>query len=118
MKITWNTEVNAPCCPGEIVNGDGRSVLVQTDWDFPSVAGSFGWSPNFVQVCAECGHINPMRGYVCEECDEPGRYCDHDGTDGTVDCSCGVTAGDFISAARGWLDDHDGATVEDPGYFE
>ena len=101
MKITWNTEVNAPCCPGEIVNGDGRSVLVQTDWDFPSVAGSFGWSPNFVQVC-----------------DEPGRYCDHDGTDGTVDCSCGVTAGDFISAARGWLDDHDGATVEDPGYFE
>ena len=61
----------------------------------------------------------------CEDCEEnPDGFtatintCQHDGTDGTVDChECGVTAGEFISAARDWLDNNDGATAEDPGYF-
>lgn len=100
MKIVWDTDVNAPCCPGQIVADDGRTVLVQTDWDYPSVAQSFGWSLREVQQ---------------PECAEP---CDHDSTDGTVDCGCGVTATEFISAAREWLEDNDGVAVDDPGYFD
>ncbi len=53
--ITWNTDVNAPCCPGEILAEDGRSILVQTDWDYPSAAGLFGWSLRNVQRSPECG---------------------------------------------------------------
>ena len=105
--ITWNTDVNAPGCPGEIVNEDGRSVLIQQDTDFPGVASTFGWSIRGVQAEDEDG--NP-----------PSVPCDHDGTDGSVDCcECGLTASAFISAARDFLDGADGATVrEDPGYFE
>ena len=99
MQITWNTDVNAPCCPGEIVNADGRSILIQTDYDFPGTADTFGWSTRNVQA--------------------DGTICDHSGTDGTVDCAeCGVTVAEFIESAREWLDDHDGAIVDDPGYFE
>lgn len=58
---------------------DANTVLVQSDWDFPGVARSFGWD---------------MRS--------PG--CDHDSTDGTVTCNgCGRTASDFITAAFDWL---------------
>jgi len=97
--ITWNTDVNAPCCPGEIVAEDGRTVLVQTDWDWPGVASTFGWS---------------IRNLVPD-----GQACDHNGTDGTVDCpECGITAADFISAAGEWLRDNNGATADDPGYFQ
>ena len=119
MTITWNTDVNAPCCPGEIVNDDGRNILVQTDWDYPSVASSFGWSVNHAQKCQACGHVQPKRGYVCEECESGAAYCDHDSTDGTIDCpDCGLTAGDFITAAGEWLRDNGGLTADDPGYFE
>ncbi len=102
MQICWNTDVNAPCCPGEIVADDGQSILVQTDYDFPGAASTFGWNMREVQ----------REGYE----DNP---CDHRGTDGTVDCpDCGVKASTFISAAYDWLMLNDGATVEDPGYFE
>lgn len=97
MRITWNTDVKAPCCPGEIVADDGQTVLVQTDWDFPGVASSFGW--DIASVAVE-------------------RGCLHSGTDGTIRCpNCRLQPGDFIDAAREWLDDHDGATADDPGYF-
>ena len=106
--ITWNTDVNAPCCPGEIIGPRYRDdqtgrwtndrILIQTDWDFPATAETFGWSTRNVQVCPEC-------------------TCDHNGTDGTVDCKCGITVGQFIDAAREWHDNNDGATAEDPGYF-
>lgn len=99
MKIRINTNINAPCCPCEIVAEDGRSHLVQTDWDFPSVASSFGWSLAQVQ-------------------DDDGDHCDHDGTDGTIDCKCGITASRFIGAAREFLENNDGLEVDDPGYFE
>ncbi len=93
MEITWNTDINAPGSPGVIVAEDGRRVLVQTDFDFPGTARSFGWD---------------MRG----------ENCDHDSTDGTVDCrECGATADEFIEAAGNFLYEADGATVEDPGYF-
>lgn len=131
-QITWNTDVNAPCCPGEIVADDGRSVLIQTDWDYPGVASSFGWSFQQVQKCPTCGKVQTdvlYRGgcecWDCEDCEENHdghtdgiNTCQHDGTDGTVDCpDCGVTASEFISAAREWLDNNDGATADDPGYF-
>lgn len=119
--ITWNTDVNAPCCPGEIVNDDGQSVLIQTDWDYPGVAGTFGWSPMMVQRCEECGGcaVGPEVNH-CQECDHASEApcCRHSGTDGTVDCpECGAKVAWFLESARQWLDDHDGATADDPGYF-
>ena len=101
MKITINTDINAPCCPCEIVPEDPEleSILIQTDWDFPGVASTFGWSPRFLQV-------------------SPRRECGHASTDGTVDCpDCGLKAGDFIESARQFIEDNDGAEAEDPGYF-
>ena len=88
---------------------DGRDTLIQTDWDFPGVANTFGWN------------IQDAQKY---ETDEDGMElekkttCDHSGTDGTVDCEkCGMTATEFITAAANWLDDNIGAEAEDPGYF-
>jgi len=122
MKITWNTDVRAPGCPGEIVADDGRSVLIQTDWDYPSVASSFGWSLADVRSpCPEEDFENPadVSAELCEEYGQVHHLCKHSHTDGTVDCpDCGVTASDFINAASEWLDDHDGEQVDDPGYFE
>lgn len=60
-----------------IVSDGGADRLVQTDWDYPGVASSFGWSPS----------------------------------------SPSLTAGEEISEAGEYLDDHIGDTVEDPGYF-
>lgn len=89
----------------EIQNDDGRSVLVQMDWDYPSMARTFGWDMRSVQV------LN--RGYYGL------RPCDHDGTDGTIQCpSCGLTPQTFISAAAEYLDEHDGGIAHDPGYFD
>jgi hypothetical protein len=74
-------------------NDPADSVLVQTDWDFPGVAQSAGWSLDMVQ------------GQAID--------CDHDSTDGTVDCDgCGLSANEFISAARDWLYDHNGESFE------
>jgi hypothetical protein len=76
----------------------GRTILIQTDWDYPGVASSFGWD---------------IRSAHAPGCADPS------GTDGTIDCpSCGTTASSFITAAESWMDDHLGAIVEDPGYFD
>lgn len=101
MTITLDANPsNAPCCL-KIVAEDGRDMLVQTDWDWPGIARTFGWNMADVQVPP-----NP----------DP---CEHSHTDGTIDCpECGCKAGIFIAAARQWLDDNDGATAEDPGYFD
>lgn len=83
---------------GFLVTGEpDQEQFVQTDFDFPGLATTFGWS------------TRKVRG--------KGR-CKHNATDGTVDCTCGVTAGQFISAAYDWLRDHDGKKVADPGYFD
>jgi len=129
MTITWNTDVNAPCCPGEIVAADGRSLLIDRDWDYPGVASTFGWSLRCVQRTPEycCDGESPCDDPECEEC-AIGRSladklaatgpCDHDRTDGTVPCpECGLTASDFVAAAYDWLREHNGAVAEDPGYF-
>jgi hypothetical protein len=82
-----------------IVADNGDSRLIQSDWDFPGTARSFGWDMRDVQQ-------------------EGIAKCEHDETDGTVTCPrCGLTATDFISAAGEWLDDNIGAEAEDPGYF-
>jgi len=67
---------------------DGRTMLIQTDWDYPGVASIFGWRP------CPCGE-----------------------TDGTVDCPH-RTASEMIAEAGEFLNDHIGDTAEDPGYFE
>lgn len=107
MTITLDSRpIDAPCCV-KVKADDGRDVLIQTDWDWPGVASTFGWSPVRVQV----------NGIDREQIGE--FFCRHSGTDGTVDCpDCKVTASEFIQAARQWLDDNDGAETEDPGYFE
>lgn len=72
----------SPDCP--------RSYLIQTDWDYPATAESFGWSLRRVQ---KPGH---KRG---------NRRCLHPSTDGTVDCrECGITATEFICNAAEFLD--------------
>ncbi len=71
-----------------LIAEDGQELLVQTDWDFPGIASTFGWSP-----CA-CG-----------------------ATDGTVACAHKLV-GVMIAEAQAFLDDHIGDQVEDPGYFD
>lgn len=72
-------------------DGNERSILIQTDYDYPGIASSFGWVP-------------------CDQC--------HD-TDGTVDCTH-KTASDMICDASKFLDSisDTGYCVDDPGYFE
>lgn len=112
-----------PCCPCLIVAEDGRDILVQSDWDYPGFASTFGWSVRNVQKCLHCGKILTVdysaNMFACADCDGAvGTCCDHDSTDGTVDCrACGATATDFISAAYDYLRYNDGAEAEDPGYF-
>lgn len=66
---------------------DCRELLIQTDWDFPGVASTFGWSP------CSCG-----------------------ATDGTVDCDH-RTADEMITDARAFLRERVGSKTDDPGYF-
>lgn len=70
-----------------LVADDGRELLVQTDWDFPGVAQTFGWSP------CPCGE-----------------------TDGTIDCPHRA-ADDMIVDARDFLQERVGEPADDPGYF-
>lgn len=71
----------SPDCP--------KSYLVQTDWEYPALAQSFGWSLQRVQ---KQGHKRK-------------NQCEHAYTDGTVDCKdCGTTASEFISAASEFID--------------
>jgi len=70
-----------------LVAGRRRTRLVWLDWDFPSLAATFGWMP------CPCGE-----------------------TDGTIDCRH-RTVRQMISEAREFLLAHHGDTVDDPGYF-
>ncbi len=93
-----------------------RERFVQTDWDFPGVARTFGWDMREVQKTLDPNDFDTEEAF--EAASALVRRCDHDSTDGTVQCrECGVDAGRFIRAARDFLDENDGATAEDPGYF-
>lgn len=88
---------------GAAVDDPAGSMLVQVDWDYPGIAGAFGWSVSTVEESTAHGYSLP---------------CEHRGTDGTIACpDCGTPAGAFIESAADWLDSHDGATADDPGYF-
>lgn len=72
-----------------IEHADGRTVLIQVDYDYPGVASRMGW---------------PFKG----------ADCDHSSTDGTVDCpDCGKSATDFITEAADWIADHAGEEFPD-----
>ena len=134
MKIYIDTDQNPPCgriyAPCRIVAEDGRDIVVDTDWDYPGFADTFGWSVRNVQKCPACGKIiNDVdyhaEKFTCEDCqsietgDTVAPCCEHSTTDGTVDCrECGLSAGDFIPAAGRYLEDNDGAEADDPGYFD
>jgi hypothetical protein len=76
--------------------------LVQTDWDFPALAQSLGWSLLRVQRGSK-GKVVHLKKVASGSSK---ARCRHSGTDGTVDCrECGLTASDFISAAAEWLDE-------------
>lgn len=77
-----------------LVHDDGRDLLIQSDWEIPGTAQTFGWSP-----CTRCR-----------------RSC-RGASDGTIDCAR-RTASEHIAKAQEWLDAHIGRRVEDPGFFE
>jgi len=87
-------ETDVPNCPCKVVKLDSEmnqtdeSILIQTDWDYPGIASTFGWIP------CTCGE-----------------------TDGTIDCSH-HTVSEMIQNARQYIEDHIGDTVDDPGYFQ
>lgn len=70
-----------------LVGHNGRSILVQSDWNFPKLASVFGWSP------CHCGT-----------------------TDGTIDCEH-RSVQEMISEAHNFLRAHAGDKTDDPGYF-
>jgi hypothetical protein len=70
-----------------VVASNGRNILVQSDFDFPGLASTFGWSS------CRCG-----------------------ATDGTVDCDHRA-ATEMIAEAHDFLRAHVGDTADDPGYF-
>lgn len=72
---------------GETDVDEARTILVQSDWDFPGLARMFGW------VACPCG-----------------------ATDGTVDCDH-RTASEMIQEAQQVIDANLGLYAEDPGYF-
>lgn len=183
LTITLDSNPSdAPCCI-KVLASDGRDMLVQTDWDYPGIARTFGWDMAEVQpdkrtACfnrfslelpqdciADCSHSGQCYDdvkYWADEINRPAEItpeklaaelkeygawesedladdganwqrliwiaagnlkeekgCEHGGTDGTIDCpECGLTSSRFIEAAREWIDDHDGAEAEDPGYFQ
>jgi hypothetical protein len=91
----------APC--GFLIvldNGDSRddnqTTLIQSDWDYPGIAESMGWSLTAVQPDAE-DH----------------DHCEHKSTDGTVACKeCCISASEFISAAYDYIREHSGENFE------
>lgn len=101
---------SAPC--GFLIVKDGAdsaneadTILVQMDWDYPSIASRMGWSLANVQV-------EPADWNLPDDEREPvPPPCDHDGTDGTIKCeSCGLTPTAFIAAAIEHIRAHEGET--------
>ena len=90
MRIRVTTDPSVPC--GYLLTAeDGCTEIVTLDWDFPGLASNLGFVP----------------------------CCGSGSTDGTIDCpDCGKTASEMITAAAEWLDEHDGESFQDPGYFD
>ena len=96
MKLVIIKDKSAPSCfilcqvdeNGEWDTWDPkRTVLIQSDWDFPGIASNLGYVP------CECGT-----------------------TDGTVSCDH-KTVGQMIEEANDFICSHLGQPFDDPGYF-
>lgn len=89
VRLVCGPEGSPNFCFGHV------DVFVQSDWEYPGLASSLGWS---------LADVRPGGGQA-----EAGAGCRHEGTDGTVDCkACGATVQEFLTAAYDWLDAHDG----------
>ena len=110
---------------------NGKSILIQSDWEYPSFACLFGAGasddgyeseePSFTLKHVQKAPIEGMKtnfGRPTLEREPELEDCEHSCTDGTIDCrDCGVTVSEFITAAHTWLSNNEGAEAEDPGYF-
>lgn len=93
-RLTLRQGHNAPRFCFDLYDAEtGESVaFVQSDWNYPSLAQSCGWSLR---------EVNKQ------------RECEHGGTDGTIDCpECNTKVTEFLSAAYDWLAANDGSTFE------
>jgi hypothetical protein len=111
MKITLDTNPSdAPCCI-KLIAEDGSDMIIQTDYDWPGIASSFGWSTR---------HCNGKSTLTFRSDSNVEDMCNGTPyTDGTVDCPrCNKPAREFIQEAREYIDDHDGDSIEDPGYYD
>ena len=87
MKIRY--EVNpreAPCAILVRNDTDERTVLIQLDWDYPSLASTFGWQPDGTIDCSHktaSEHIREaftfLRSHEGEEAEDSGYFADHEG---------------------------------------
>lgn len=96
-----------------------RSVFIQSNREYASLARTFGWDistvgPQWYDEDKAELMPNKERATYEKQC-----YCKHEETDGTMDCKqCGVMVGDFLSAAYNYLIESTGKIVDDPGYFD
>ena len=99
---------------------------IQTDWDYPGLAGYFGWE--YLSDCPLENEPEPDDWYDDDDEDNPtniynnlveklGTTCQYSG-DGSIKCGyCGKSASFFIDSARKFLEKNEGDIVPDPGYF-
>ena len=80
--------------------GEQLEILFQVDYDQCVVAVNLGFKLNTLQPSS------PLP-------------CNHPNTDGTIDCpACGIKAIEFITAARQWIDEHDGEVFQNTMEYE
>jgi len=92
MRASVEFDSYAPCgflvvLEGADIHDDDKTILIQTDWDYPSVASAMGWTP-----------------------------CDCGMTDGTIDCEH-KTATEMITEAGEYIWEHRGELFEALGGF-
>lgn len=69
--IIWNAYVNAPGCPGEIIDKEsGKSILIQCDYDYPDckISASTFISAAYDFLCDNDGAEIDDPGYFREDC--------------------------------------------------
>ena len=92
LTLRCGPEGSPNFCFGLYTDAGECETFVQTDWDYAGLASRLGWA------------VSEVKG--------PDPECEHDGTDGTVPCGCGLWAGDFLAAAYDWLAVRDGPEFE------
>ncbi len=120
MQFRLNTRpADAPGCIKLELEDSDKSVLIQTDWEWPGLASALGWG-------CQC---HPTLGKPCA-CEK--LPCSCGTSDGTVDCpTCKIrvvedgkvkllkcTASRMIMYAREWLDEHDGVLFDTDEFTE